>query len=96
MDTFIGIGVEVLRLVPLILAFYIPALIGVVILRERGEAYRVKAGIWFALGFGAIVLVRLLLRSTSALQVTATIGVSLVGIAAALALAYFTVYKLAD
>ena len=96
METIIGLVAEILRLLPLILAFYIPALLGVAILRERGEAYRVKAGVWFAVGFGAILLVRLVLRSTSTLQVAATIGVSLVEIAAALALAYFTVYKLAD
>lgn len=96
METIIGLVAEVLRLLPLVLAFYVPALLGVVILRERGEAYRVKAGLWFAVGFGAILLVRLVLRSTSAFQVAATLGVSLVEIAAALALAYLTVYKLAD
>lgn len=96
METLIGIVAEVLRLLPLILAFYVPALLGVAILRERGEAYRVKAGLWFAIGFGAIILVRLVLRSTSALQVAAIVGVSLVEIAAAVALAYLTVYKLAD
>ncbi len=90
------IGVEVLRLVPLILLFYIPALLGVVIWKERGEGYRPKAFLMFALGFGAIVGVQLLFRSTSALQVAATIGLSLVQIAAALALAALTVYKLAD
>lgn len=92
----IGIGVGVLRLVPLVLAFYIPALLGVAILRERGEAYRVKAGLWFVLGFGAIIFIKLMLRSASALQVAATVGVSLVEITAALTLAALTVYKLAD
>ena len=90
------IGVEVLRLVPLILALYIPALLGVAIWKERGEGYRPKAFLMFALGFGAIVAVQLLLRSASALQVAATIGLSLVQIAVALALAALTVYKLAD
>ena len=90
------VGIEVLRLVPLILALYIPALMGVAIWSERGEGYRAKALLTFALGFGAIVGVQLLLRSASAAQVTATIGLSLVQIAAALALAALTVYKLAD
>ena len=90
------IGVEVLRLVPLILALYIPALLGVAIWRERGEGYRAKALLTFALGFGAVVAVQLVFRSVSAAQVAATIGLSLVQIAAALALAALTVYKLAD
>ena len=96
MEIFLRIGVEVLRLVPLILALYIPALLGVAIWKERGEGYRAKALLTFALGFGAIVAVQLLLRSASALQVAATIGLSLVQIAVALALAALTVYKLAD
>ena len=97
MDTFIGFGIEVLRLVPLILAFYVPALMGVVILKERGESYKIKAALIFLLGFGGIVGLQLLLRSASAaLQVTQTIGLSLVQIAAALLFAALTVYKLAD
>ena len=90
------IGVEILRLVPLILVFYIPALLGVVIWKERGEGYRTKAFLMFALGFGAIVGVQLLLHSASMAQVAATVGLSLVQISAALALAALTVYKLAD
>ncbi len=96
METLLKIAVEVLRLVPLILAFYIPALLGVVIWKERGAGYRMKAILTFALGFGAIIGVHLLFRSTSALQVLATTGLSLVQVAVALLLAAFTVYKLAD
>ena len=96
METLLKIGVEVLRLVPLILAFYIPALIGVAIWKERGEGYRAKAFLTFALGFGAIVALQLLLRSVSVVQIVATMGLSLVQISAALALAALTVYKLAD
>ncbi len=96
MEILLKIGVEVLRLVPLILAFYIPALLGVAIWKERGEGYRAKTILMFALGFGAIIAVQLLLRSISAAQVAATLGLSLVQIAAALALAALTVYKLAD
>ena len=96
MDTFIGFGIEVLRLVPLILAFYVPALMGVAILKERGESYKIKAALVFLLGFGGIVGLQLLLRSASALQATQTIGLSLVQIAAALLFAALTVYKLAD
>jgi hypothetical protein len=95
-ETLLKIGVEVLRLVPLILAFYIPALLGMAIWKERGEGYRAKAFLMFALGFGAIIAVQFLLRSVSAAQVIAAMGLSLVQIAAALALAALTVYKLAD
>jgi hypothetical protein len=95
-ETLLKLGVEVLRVVPLILAFYVPALLGVAIWKERGEGYRPKAFLMFALGFGAIISVQLLFRSASALQVAATMGLSLVQIAAALTLAALTVYKLAD
>ncbi len=96
METLLQIVIEVLRLVPLILAFYIPALLGVVIWRERGEGYRIKAALAFAGGFGAIVGVQLLVRSVSALQVATTLGLSLVQILVAVTLAALTVYKLAD
>jgi len=95
-ETLLKIGVEVLRLVPVILALYIPALLGVAIWKERGEGYRAKAILTFVLGFGAIVGIQVLLRSASALQVAATMGLSLVQVAVALLLAAFTVYKLAD
>jgi uncharacterized membrane protein len=95
-EILLKIGVEVLRLVPLILLFYIPALLGVAIWKERGEGYRAKTFVVFALGFGAIIAVQLLLRSASAAQVAASIGLSLVQVALALALAALTVYKLAD
>jgi hypothetical protein len=96
MEVLLEITIEALRLVPLILAFYIPALLGVVIWREGGESYRSKAALVFAVGFGAIVGFRLLLRSVSVLQVAATLGLSLVQILVAMLLAAFTVYKLAD
>ena len=96
MDTFIGVGIELLRLVPLIIAFYVPALIGMAILKERGESYRVKAALVFLIGFGGIVALQLLARSASALQVAGTLGLSLVQIALALLFAALTVYKLAD
>ena len=85
-----------MRLVPLILAFYVPALIGMVLLKERGESYKVKAALVFLVGFGGIVALQLLLRSGSALQVTGMITLSLLQIATALVLAALTVYKLAD
>jgi hypothetical protein len=68
----------------------------VAIWKERGEGYRTKSFLVFALGFGAIIAVRLLLRSASAAQVAASVGLSLVQVAAALAFAALTVYKLAD
>ncbi len=97
MDSFIGLAVEILRLVPLILAFYVPALLGMAILKERGEGYRLKAALVFALGFGGILFLRLVFRSVSAgSQVAGALGVSAVQIALALVLAALTVYKLAD
>lgn len=96
METVLNIGFATLGLVPLILVFYIPALLGIAILKERGEAYRVKAAVFFAVGFGGIILVHLLLRSGSAIQIVETVAVSVVQIALALALAAFTVYRLAD
>ena len=96
METLLKLGIEVLRLVPLILIFYVPALLGVVIWKERGEGYRAKALLTFALGFGAVIALQVLFRSVSAMQVAATVGLSLVQISAALALAALTVYKLAD
>jgi hypothetical protein len=96
MDTVLNVSVEALRLVPLVLAFFIPALLGVALLKERGEGYRMKAALIFGLGFGGIVAVHLMLRSVSAAQVAGTIALSLVQIALALLLAALTVYKLAD
>jgi hypothetical protein len=92
----LDIGVGLLRLIPLILVFYIPALIGMAIWSERGEGYRVKAVLWFVIGFGAIVALHVLFRSVSAVQVAEVVGLSLLQIAVALSLAAFTVYKLAD
>ncbi len=85
-----------MRLVPLILAFYVPALVGMALLKERGESYKAKAALIFVVGFGGIVAVQLLLRSASALQVAQTVVLSLLQIAAALFFAALTVYKLAD
>lgn len=96
METLIGFGAEVLRLVLLILAFYVPALMGMALLKERGESYRVKAVLVFAVGFSVIIAAQLLLRSASALQVAQTVALSLFEIAAALFFAALTVYKLAD
>jgi len=97
MDTFIGFGVEVLRLVPLILAFYVPALMGLAVLKEHGESYKVKSALILVVGFGGIIALQLLLRSVSALQVVQTVvGLSLVQISFALFFAALTVYKLAD
>lgn len=96
METLVNLIVAVLRLVPLILVFFIPSLLGMAILKERGEAYKVKAGIWFAIGFLGVVVVELVFRSVSVVQVTSTVGVSLLQFALALALAALTVYKLAD
>lgn len=96
MDTLIIVTVEVLRLVPATLAFFIPALLGMALFKEKGEGYKTKAILVFLVGFGGIIGIQLLIRSSSALQVLMTVGVSLAQVAAALLIAAFTVYKLAD
>ena len=96
MDTLLDIGVGVLHLIPLILVLYIPALLGTATWSERGEGYRIKSILWFAIGFGAIVAVHIMVRSVSAVQIAEVIGLSLVQIAIALLLARLTVYRLAD
>ena len=94
METILDIGVVILRLIPLILAFYIPALFGMATWSEGG---RTRAILWFAIGFGAIVAVQVLLfSSVSAVQMVGVVALSLVQIAVALSLAVLTVYKLAD
>jgi len=96
METILEIVVGILRLIPLILAFYIPALFGMVTWSERGQGYRIKALLWFVIGFGTIVAVHILLRSVSAGQVAEVLGLSLIEIAIALYLAALTVNRLAD
>ena len=96
MDTLLDIGVGILRLIPLVLVLYIPALLGMATWSERGEGYRIKALLWFVIGFGAIVAVHVLMRSVSAVQVAEVVGLSLLQIALALALARLTVHRLAD
>jgi hypothetical protein len=91
-----GLAVEVLRLIPLIMAFYIPALVGMVILKERSEAYEIKVVLVLALGFGGILALRLYGGGASVSEIPTALIVSLVQIASALLLAALTVYKLAD
>jgi hypothetical protein len=93
METILDIGVVVLRLIPLILAFFIPALFG---MATWSEGSRTRAMVWFAIGFGAIVAVQILFSGASAVQMFWIVALSLVQIAAALGLAALTVYKLAD
>jgi TctA family transporter len=96
MESLISLGVEVLRVVPLILAFYIPALLGVVLLKERGEAYKVKAALVFFAGFGGIIALQLLFYGDSVAQATRVLALSIGQVAAALFFAALTVHKLAD
>ena len=93
MEMILDIGVGILRLIPLILAFYIPALLG---MATWSEGVRSRAMLWFALGFGAIVIVQVLFSGASAIQMLWIVALSLVQIATALSLAALTVYKLAD
>ena len=96
MEDVLDVGVVLLRLVPMTLAFFVPALIGTVIWRERDAGYRVQALLWFVVGFGLLTFVYVVFTSTSAPQVAATLGLAVVQILAALVLARLTVYKLAD
>jgi tryptophan-rich sensory protein len=96
MEDLLDIGVTILRLVPMILAFYIPALIGTVIWSERGEGYVVKALLWFLLGFGALAAMHVVFTGASGLEAAAILGLSLFQILVALGLAALTVYKLSD
>ena len=93
METILDIGVVILRLIPLILAFFIPALFG---MATWSEGSRTRAILWFAIGFGAIVAVQILFSGASAVQMFWIVALSVVQIAAALGLAALTVYKLAD
>ena len=93
MEMILDIGVGILRLIPLILAFYIPALFG---MATWSEGDRTRAILWFAIGFGAIVAVQILFSSVSAVHMAGVVALSVVQIAAALSLAALTVYKLAD
>jgi hypothetical protein len=96
MDTLLDIGVGILHLIPLILILYVPALLGMATWRERGAGYRIKSVLWFAIGFGAIVAVHVMMRTVSAVQIAEVIGLSLVQIVIAVGLARLTVYRLAD
>ena len=96
MEDVLDVVVVVLRLVPMTLAFFVPALIGTVIWRERDAGHRVQALLWFAVGFGLLTVVYIVFTSTTASQVATTLGLSGVQILAALILARLTVYKLAD
>jgi hypothetical protein len=96
METTINAVAWLLSLVPLILLFYLPALFGVATWKERGDSYRPKAILWLAIGCGGILALQLLFTSNSALQVLGVFALSLVQLSCALALALFTVYKLAD
>ena len=96
MEDLLDIGVALLRLVPLILAFFIPALVGMAIWSERGEGYRIKTLLWFGIGFSSIVAMQMVFTGASGIEAAAILGLSLIQILAALALASLTVYKLAD
>ena len=96
MGTLLDIGVGILRLIPLILVLYIPALLGTATWSEKGEGYRIKAILWLAIGFSTIVAVHIMIRSVSVVQVAGVVGLSLVQMAIALVLARLTVYRLAD
>lgn len=96
MEDVLDVVVIILRLVPMILAFFVPAMIGTVIWRERDAGYRVQALLWFAVGFGLLTVVYIVFTSTTAPQVATTLGLSVVQILAALVLARLVVFRLAD
>lgn len=89
-----NLAVEFLRLIPLVLAYYLPAMLALILLRERGSGYRVKAPAILALGFGIIIYVKLLLQPGS--EYLGLLLVSAIQISLAMLFAFITVYKLAD
>lgn len=96
LEDILRVGIDILRLVPLILIFYIPALLAAAIFREKGENYRMKAALMFAGSFITIIGALLVVRSVSVEQVLQTVALSGLQMAVALLLAVVTVYKLAD
>ena len=96
MENLIEIVAWVLRLVPMTLLFFVPAMIGTVIWRERDAGYRLQALLWFAVGFVFLTLVHIIFAINSATQVAATMGLSVIQFLAALVLARLTVYGLSD
>lgn len=96
LETALRIGIDILRLVPLVLIFYIPALLAAAIFREKGENYRTKAALMFGGSFVAVLVILLLVRSVSVEQVLQTVALSTLQMVVALLLAWATVYKLAD
>lgn len=96
MEDLLDVLVWVLRLVPMTLLFFVPAMIGTVIWREKDAGYGLQALLWFVVGFALLTVVHIVFTSTSAPQVAATVGLSVIEILAALALARLTVYKLSD
>ena len=96
MEDLLDVLVWVLRLVPMTLLFFVPAMIGTVIWRERDAGYGLQAFLWFGIGFALLTGVHIVFTSTSAPQVAATVGLSVVEILAALVLARLSVYKLSD
>lgn len=96
MEALLDVLVWVLRLVPMTLLFFVPAMIGTVIWRERDAGYGLQALLWFGIGFALLTVVHIVFTSTSAPQVAATVGLSVVEILAALVLARLIVYKLSD
>jgi D-alanyl-lipoteichoic acid acyltransferase DltB (MBOAT superfamily) len=95
-EVVLDILVWILRLVPMTLLFFVPAMIGTVIWREKDAGYRLQALLWFVVGFALLTVVHIVFTSTSAPQVAATVGFSIIEIIAALVLAHLTVYRLSD
>ena len=96
MEDLLDVFVWILRLAPMIVAFYIPALIGTAIWKEGGPGYRVQSGLWFAVGFGFVGFLYVVFTAATVPDALATLGLAVIQIAAALVLARLTVYRLAD
>ncbi|MBX6762761.1 MAG: hypothetical protein K6T51_12020 [Rubrobacteraceae bacterium] len=95
MEMILSILNGISHFVPFAIAFYVPALFGMAIWREKTRGYMVKAGLWFVIGFGLILAFRLMLDA-SVLQDIETFALSLAQMAVALFFANLTVYRLAD
>ena len=96
MEGVLDVLVFVLRLVPMTLLFFVPAMIGTVIWREKDAGYKLQVLLWFGVGFSLLTLVHILFSSNSAQQFAAILGISAAQIRAALVLAWLTVYRLSD
>ena len=96
MRDVLDVLVVVLRLVPMTLLFFVPAMIGTVIWRERDAGYRLQALLWFVVGFTLLTVIHVVFIFFYDKDLSEIFCLSVVEMLAALALARLTVYRLSD